>query len=91
MGQLKNWSKGLNGNITKEEVEIVNMHMRRCLTSLEIKEIQIKVVMRDHFFTFLIGKYPNKGVEKWPPFCPVDGTMGGDPVGWKATNFWKAI
>lgn len=40
------------GNITKEEVEIVNMHMRRCLTSLVIKEIQIKAAMRSHFFHF---------------------------------------
>lgn len=67
------------------------MHMRRCLTPLEIKETQIKAGTRDHFFTFPIGKYPNKGIEKWLPSCPVDETMGGDPVGWKATDFWKAI
>ena len=55
------------------------MYMRRCLTSLVIKEIQIKAVMRNHFFsTFPISKYSDAGAEKWPPLCPVDGTIGAE-------------
>lgn len=48
------------GNITKEEAELVNVDMRRCLTSLEIKGIQINAEMRNHLFTFQLANIPLK-------------------------------
>lgn len=51
---IKTLVKGLEQAIlTRGETEIVNMYMRRCLTSLVIKEIQIKAATRNLFFPHL--------------------------------------
>lgn len=36
-------AKDLNGHITKKDTGIANKHMERCLTSLDIREIQLKL------------------------------------------------
>ena len=42
------WTKDMNRNFTKEDVDIANKHMRKCFASLAIREIQIKTTMRSH-------------------------------------------
>ena len=62
---IKNSAKDLNRHHTKDDIQMVNKHMKRCSTLQAIRELQIKTTIKYHYTPTRMAKIQNTDNTKW--------------------------
>ena len=69
----------MNRNLTEEDIDMTNKHMRICSASLAMREVQIEITMRYQLTRVRMGKITRQETknvgEEGEPSCTVGGNV----------------
>jgi len=71
----KKWGSELNKEFTVEECRMAEKHLKKCSTSLVIREMQIKTTLRFHLTPVRMAKIKNSGDSRCWRGCGERGTL----------------